>query len=224
MRKINIVPNLITGFGLACGLFVIFKVNLTGEPSYVLLKQMVYILLLAAIADLIDGAVARLIHAESQFGILFDSLADSVSFGVAPSVLLLKALSLSSYSFFAFFIIASAMVYTVSGVIRLVRFNVKHAMLGPNDPDKKVFIGLPIPAAMLGSVSITLLLYAPWIGISARLEPWLLALIMGVINIFLGYLMVSKIRFPSFKQFTLRKISFRLLFVTSFLILFCLYG
>ena len=95
-RQVYLIPNVITAFALACGLFVIFKVNMVepGEGSYQVLFTSVILILLAAFADLLDGAIARVIRAESEFGFVFDSLADAVSFGVAPSVLLLKSLSL----------------------------------------------------------------------------------------------------------------------------------
>ena len=95
MRKVNIVPNMITALGLACGMFVIFKVNMVepGAGTYQMLHASALLLLLAALADLLDGAIARAIHAESEFGFMFDSLADAISFGVAPSVLLLKNLT-----------------------------------------------------------------------------------------------------------------------------------
>ena len=96
MKRVNLVPNAITAFGLACGLFVIFKVNMLepGSGEYEVVQTSAILLIVAAIADLLDGALARLFKAESEFGFVFDSLADAISFGVAPSVLLLKTLSL----------------------------------------------------------------------------------------------------------------------------------
>jgi CDP-diacylglycerol---serine O-phosphatidyltransferase len=96
MKKVYLLPNMVTAFGLACGLFVIFKVNMI-EPGcgyYEVMITSTFLLILAAFADFLDGAIARVFHAQSEFGLVFDSLADTVSFGVAPSVLLLKSLSL----------------------------------------------------------------------------------------------------------------------------------
>lgn len=89
-RQVYVIPNVITAFALACGLFVIFKVNMVepGSGTYAVLFHSLLLLLMAAFADLLDGAVARIFRAESEFGFMFDSLADAVSFGVAPSVLL----------------------------------------------------------------------------------------------------------------------------------------
>jgi CDP-diacylglycerol--serine O-phosphatidyltransferase len=126
-RRVYFIPNAITAFALACGLFVIFKINMVepGEGSYHVLFTSLLVLLVAAVADVLDGAVARIIKGESEFGIIFDSLADAVSFGVAPSVLLLKSLSLEQGTGLSFFAIFGAMVYSICGVLRLVRFNVK---------------------------------------------------------------------------------------------------
>ena len=86
MRRVYIIPNIITAFALACGLFVIFKVNMLepGSGNYQVLHTSILLLLLAAFADVMDGALARAMHAESEFGFIFYSLADAVSFGFAP--------------------------------------------------------------------------------------------------------------------------------------------
>ncbi len=86
MKKTAFFPNVITAFGLACGLFVIFKIN-TLEPGagdYDVILRSSFLLLVAALADFIDGALARALHAESEFGFVFDSLSDAICFGVAP--------------------------------------------------------------------------------------------------------------------------------------------
>src|SRR5579883_1258770 len=105
MRRVNFLPNIITAFGLAIGLFVIFKTNMIapGLSSYEILYISAFLILLAAFADVLDGAVARIIHAESEFGFMFDSLADAISFGVAPSVLFLKNLSLEQGTGLSFY-------------------------------------------------------------------------------------------------------------------------
>ena len=110
MRRIYLIPNIITAFGLSCGLFVIFKVNMVepGSGLFHALYVATLLLLAAAFADLLDGAVARAIRAESEFGVIFDSLADAISFGVAPSVLLLKSLSLEQGTGLSFFAMLGA--------------------------------------------------------------------------------------------------------------------
>jgi len=224
MKKVNLLPNVITAFGLACGLFVIFKVNMTGMGTYKLLYNMTLILLLAGIADLLDGAVARAIKAESEFGLVFDSLADAISFGVAPSVLLLKAFELPQGEALAFFGLSTAMIYTICGVLRLVRYNVKDSQKKGDDALKKNFIGLPIPSAAAAFVSPNLLLHSPifknWIELSKTAEVTILSLV----GLFVGYLMVSKLRFPSLKSIHFKIPSFQLIFFATILACFILYG
>ena len=80
MKQIYLIPNIITAFALSCGLFVIFKVNMVeaGPGLFTVLNVSALLLLVAAFADLLDGAVARAIRAESEFGMVFDSLAVSL--------------------------------------------------------------------------------------------------------------------------------------------------
>ena len=150
MRRIHLIPNIITAFGLACGLFVIFKLNMfePGAEMFHVLNTSVLLLLVAAFADLLDGAVARAMRAESEFGFFFDALADAISFGVAPSVLLLKALSLDPGTGLSFFALLGVMLFSICGVLRLVRFNVKATEAKGNEEaiaaQKKHFTGLPI--------------------------------------------------------------------------------
>ena len=221
MKKITLLPNVVTAFGLACGLFVIFKANLRGIGTYEFIHQMTLVLLLAALADVLDGALARAIKAESEFGLVFDSLADAVSFGVAPAVLLLKSLSLPQGSILSFFAIASAMLYTMCGVLRLGRYNVRAAYT--KKEEKKVFIGLPIPAAAMAIISPALLLNSPLIEVPfSELEG---TAILAGITFIVAYLMVSQIRFPSQKSFHIqRPLAFRYLVLGSILALATFYG
>ncbi len=223
MKKVNFLPNFVTAFSLACGLFIIFKANIRGIGAYEFLYQMTLVLILAAIADVLDGALARALKAESEFGLSFDSLADAVSFGVAPSVLFLKSLALPQGTVLSFFALAAAMLYTMCGVLRLGRFNVRAAHA--KGEDKKVFIGLPIPAAAMAVVSPTLFLNSPLMEEVLPLPEILQTVILSCITIVVAYLMVSKIRFPSQKalQFQ-RPFSFRYLFLGSILAIAIFYG
>src|SRR5215204_1539550 len=127
LKKIALLPNVVTAFGLSCGLFVIFKMNMIGigEANPQVLMAVTGILLLAAFADLLDGAIARAMKAESDFGGIFDSLADAISFGVAPSVIILKSLSVLPGTKLSFLVTTAALIFSICGVLRLVRFNVK---------------------------------------------------------------------------------------------------
>src|SRR5262245_15004021 len=194
MKRVYLVPNIITAFGLACGLFVIFKVNMIepGSGDYEVVRTSAILLMVAALADFVDGALARAIHAESEFGFVFDTLADSISFGVAPSVLMLKTLSLEQGTLFSFLSVTGAMVYSLCGVLRLVRFNVKAHEAKGNAAmmadQKKHFTGLPIPAAAAAAVSANLLFLSPlvrqWIDLSKDDRAILLSCVMIVV----GYL------------------------------------
>src|SRR3990172_8045917 len=227
MRKVYLIPNIITAFGLACGLFVIFKVNMIepGSGTFQVLNISALLLLVAAFADWIDGAVARAIRAESEFGFMFDSLADAISFGVAPSVLLLKSLSLEPGTGLSFFAILGVLLYSICGVLRLVRFNVKvNEIKGDAQAmaaQKKHFTGLPIPAAALAAVSANLFLSSPFAERLFSISEEVRAIVLICVMIVLGYFMVSRWKFPSAKALHFRVPSFQLVFfsVTWFYII-----
>ncbi|MBN1914845.1 MAG: CDP-alcohol phosphatidyltransferase family protein [Parachlamydiales bacterium] len=227
MRRIYLIPNVITAFGLACGLLVIFKVNMIqpGSGYYDVIRTSAYFLLLAGFADFVDGAVARILGAQSSFGVMFDSLADAVSFGVAPSVLVLKSLSLQQGTWFSFLMAGSAMIYSMSGVLRLVRFNVTQEAAKGNiikeEAQKKHFTGLPIPAAAAAIVSLNLLFLSPF---SPKISFTFSIGILAFVEIFIGYLMVSRWKFPSLKALHFRVAKFHLVFLTVLFAVFILYG
>lgn len=230
MKKVHLLPNVITAFGLTCGLFVIFKMAMIplGEATLQVLTATAGILLLAAGADLLDGAVARAIKAESEFGGLFDSLADAISFGVGPSIIILKSLSVPAGTEQSFVITTAAMVFTVCGVLRLVRFNVL-SNLAKTDPlildaNKKNFTGLPIPAAAAAAVSANLFLVSDELRrlfiLSEESRFWILFAIL----ILLGYLMISRWKFPSLKNLHIHVASFRLVILTVISAVLIFYG
>lgn len=230
MKRVYIFPNIVTAFSLACGLFVIFKINMLepGSGDYEVVQSSALLLLVAALADFIDGALARAIHAESEFGFVFDSLADAISFGVAPSVLMLKALSLEQGTFLSFFSATGAMVFSLCGVLRLVRFNVKTAEAKGNlelqTAQKKHFTGLPIPASAIAAVSANLFLLAPQVKQWVDLSKADRAIALSCIMIVLGYLMVCRLKFPSLKVLHFRIPSFHLAFLSVVSAVFILYG
>jgi CDP-diacylglycerol--serine O-phosphatidyltransferase len=230
MKKAYLVPNIFTAFSLACGLFVIFKINMLepGAGDYEVVHTSALLLLVAAFADFMDGALARAIHAESEFGFVFDSMADAVSFGVAPSVLMLKALSLEQGTFLSFFSATGAMVFSLCGVLRLVRFNVKVKEAKGNvelqAAQKKHFTGLPIPAAAIAAISANLLLLTPIVRQSIDLSQPTRAISLTCVMIVLGYLMVCRLRFPSLKVLHFKIPSFHLAFLMVVIAIFVLYG
>ena len=230
MKRIYLVPSIVTAFSLACGLFVIFKINMLepGSGDYEVVQTSAFLLLVAAFADFIDGALARAIHAESEFGFIFDSLADAVSFGVAPAVLMLKVLSLQQGTWLSFLSATGAMIYSLCGILRLVRFSAKAIEARGNveleAAQKKHFTGLPIPAGAAAAVSANLLFLSP------MMERWIhfsksdLAIALTCVMVFLGYLMVCRLKFPSLKMLHFRLPSFHLAFLTVIVAVFVLYG
>jgi len=230
MKKVNLVPNVITGFNLACGLFVIFKINMLqpGAGDYEVVHTSVLLLLLAVLADFMDGALARAFHAESEFGVVFDSLADAVSFGVAPSVLLLKTLSLEQGTVISFFAASGAMVFSLCGVLRLVRFNVKTAEAKGNTELESVqkhhFTGLPITGSAAAAVSANLFLLSPWAQDWLPMSNINRSIVLTCVMLFLGYLMVCRLKFPSLKMLHFRITSFHMAFLTVIFAVFTLYG
>lgn len=230
MKKVFLIPNVITALGLACGLFVIFKMNMVepGASDYTLLHMAAVLLLIAAFADVLDGAIARIIHAESEFGSQFDALSDAITFGVAPSVTILKTLSVPAGTELSFFAMASALFYSVCGVLRLVRFNVSSSKAKGDQAkmtaQKKHFTGLPITAAAPAAVSANLFLlsddFTRWFSISEQTR----AIILIIVMVVLGYFMVSRWKFPSIKMLHFRIPSFHLVLITVLIALVLLYG
>lgn len=229
-KKIALLPNVVTAFGLSCGLFVIFKMNMigVGEVNAQILTAVTGILLLAAFADLLDGAIARAIKAESDFGGIFDSLADAISFGVAPTVIILKSLSVLPGTKLSFLVTTAAIIFSLCGVLRLVRFSVT-ALEAKSNMDlakaqKKHFTGLPIPAAAASAVSLNLFLFSDdfqsVMNLSTTIETWILSLAL----ILLGYCMISRWKFPSVKTLEIRVASFRIVFLTVLSAVLIFYG
>ncbi|MCH9630361.1 MAG: hypothetical protein S4CHLAM37_03570 [Chlamydiia bacterium] len=231
MRQAYVLPNIITAFGLSCGLFVVFKVNLKapGVGVYELLLSSTILILIAAVADVLDGAIARVVKGESDFGILFDSLADTVSFGVAPSVLLLKSLALEQGSWLSFYAFIAAMIYSICGILRLVRFNVKAAQVKGDELAKKTqsknFTGLPIPGGAACAISLNLFLNSPLIAEwLPGLDPFIKTIILCSGTLLIGLMMVSRCKFFSVKALRIKADSFYLLFATVIIAIFILYG
>ena len=199
--KIYLLPNLFTAGNLACGFFA-----LTWIFKYVEFKKLesienaIYLILAAFAFDFFDGRVARVMKKESPFGREFDSLADIVSFGVAPAFLV-YAIILGDFPRTGWIVAA---VYLVCGGIRLARFNVLSA-LGTSSA-KHEFIGLPIPSAAALVVSVTMLImwleknniFIPRSTTEHPLGPWRYA-VAGLMLLVAG-LMVSNVRYPTFKQ------------------------
>lgn len=230
VKKIPLLPNIVTAFGLSCGLFVIFRTTLcaANENEYQSLVTSVILLLVAAFADLLDGFLARALKSESDFGGIFDCLADAISFGVAPAVIVLKTLSLTPESHYSYLITTATMVYAVCGVLRLVRFNVAahrdKGNLEAIEASKKHFTGLPIPAAGAAIISANLLFVSPdfraWFPMADQTRIlWLCGALLLI-----GYLMISRWRFFSLKTLHIRVGSFNMVLATAIGAVLIFYG
>ena len=185
MRKgIYILPNLFTTGNLFCGFWAIVSVF---QEKF---EYAAYAILLASVFDILDGKVARLSGAMSKFGVQYDSLADLISFGVAPA-LLAFSWALRPYGRFGWL---AAFLFVVCGALRLARFNVQSS-----SGEVKYFKGLPIPAAAT-MIALTILLYLRLI--ETNLVKDIVILVMIYI---LAFLMVSNIRYFSFKELDLAK-------------------
>jgi CDP-diacylglycerol--serine O-phosphatidyltransferase len=185
-------------------------------------------LLLAALADLLDGAVARAMKAESAFGGIFDALSDAITFGVAPSVIILKSLSISPGSEMSFLITAAAIIFSVCGILRLARYCVMAQRTQEDaafaDSFKKNFTGLPIPAAAAAVVSMNLLLFSKELNSLLTISEEQRLGILFFTLLAIGYFMISRWKFPSFKQLHIRVASFQVVFMTVMLAVAIFYG
>src|SRR5579862_1413557 len=194
--KIYLLPNLMTAGNLFCGFASTLRIvegsllQTKGESATLLFQQSIYFILGACIFDLLDGRLARLGGHESPFGREFDSIADIVSFGVAPALLIYRIVLQESPSF-GWLI---AFVYLACGALRLARFNCIAAASGPGAG--KDFKGFPIPAAAGVIASITLFLLRMQRG-EHEIGQW--RYVLPVLMLFLSFMMFSGFRYPSFK-------------------------
>jgi CDP-diacylglycerol--serine O-phosphatidyltransferase len=206
--KIYLLPNLMTAGNLFCGFAASLKIV---ESAMVFAVQgnspidladasrqihyAIWLILASCIFDLLDGRLARLGGSESPFGREFDSLADIVSFGVAPALMVYKIVL---YEFpRTGWIIAS--IYLVCGALRLARFNCLAAI--DSASANREFTGFPIPAAAGMIASLTLaMLFLDEHQHSLGPSKWVLPPLM----LFLSWMMFSKFKYPSFKGLSWR--------------------
>ncbi|MCX8157611.1 MAG: CDP-diacylglycerol--serine O-phosphatidyltransferase [Verrucomicrobiae bacterium] len=200
--KIYFLPNLMTAGNLFCGFVALTKI-VEADPEArnfaLVIKTALAFILLACIFDLLDGRVARWGGAESPFGREFDSLADLISFGVAPAFLVHRIVLkdvFANHPEVGWFI---ASIYLICGALRLARYNCLTAMSGTGGG--KEFVGFPIPAAAALVASLTLLLL--WVE-EDRVKHSLWRFGLPVLMLFLSIMMVSEVKYPTFKSLNLR--------------------
>ena len=180
------VPNGFTALSLLLGVSSIVTTQL-GD-----LELAAWIIVWCGLLDVLDGVSARLLKATSDFGAEFDSMADLVSFGVAPAVLMLNAgmqVGRIEYDSGEFWVLLVAVgVFALAGAMRLARFN-----LVTDQPSTGWFTGIPITAAGGGMISsvVLVLIHYPDVALSLPLH-----LYMPVLMFVLALLMISRVRFP----------------------------
>jgi len=176
-------PNFFTAASLFLGvLSIIASIHTQFEKA-------AFFIFISLILDGLDGRIARLANATSKFGVEFDSLADLVAFGVAPAILLYQAIG---FQFGKFGVLVAAL-FVVLGAIRLARFNVMSPLAEPS-----VFLGVPIPTAAVFVTS--------WVLLVLKYKLMSLAWVVLIFSLFVAFLMVSNIRYPSFKKIDLKHI------------------
>jgi CDP-diacylglycerol--serine O-phosphatidyltransferase len=193
-KTLFLLPNMITLSSIFCGFDSIrLSGTATGDEDYYLASLL---LVYALFFDMLDGRVARLTKTQSAFGLQIDSLADVVSFGVAPALLVYKW-SLAQLGTLG---IVIAFTFTAAGAVRLARFNVLSMGEGgqPTKPGKYI-VGLPVPGAAGVLLSLVIANHAinGDLGSAKYVYP-----MMGL-TVFLAFLMVSTVKFRSFKDLKL---------------------
>ena len=222
--KIYFLPNLMTAGNLFCGFVALTKIVEadTSSPQFTnVIQQALFFILLACIFDLLDGRVARMGGYESPFGREFDSLADIISFGVAPAFLVhrivLKDVFHPAHVEVGWFI---SSIYLICGALRLARFNCLAVL--PGGEKSKNFLGFPIPAAAGLVASLTLFIIW-WEERGFATSPW--RYVLPFIMVFLSIMMVSEVEYPAFKSITWKtrrtftKMVMSILVIGSFFIL-----
>ena len=178
-RGIYLLPNILTTANLFCGFYGILASMQGGyELSAVLLVA-------AMILDSLDGRIARMTNTMSKFGAEFDSLADLVTFGVAPAILT-YSWALSAYGKWGWMV---AFLFVVCGALRLARFNIQIGII-----ESRVFNGLPIPGA--ASVIATGIMLYFYLGGQGKYHDF--SILMTTVA--LALLMVSNTKYYSFKD------------------------
>lgn len=183
-KGVYILPNLFTTASLFCGFYAVIH---SLQADYV---SAAWAIIIAGFFDFLDGRVARLTHAESEFGIEYDSLVDLASFGLAPAVLM-YTWGLNGFNRIGWL---AAFLFFACGALRLARFNVQ-----ANSVEKNWFQGLPIPIA--AGVCSTMVIFYDYMNVSSLRSSYLVL----VTTVLLSLLMVSTIPYRSFKQMHFKK-------------------
>ena len=178
-RSVYLLPNLLTSMSLFGGFYAMVA---TVDRRF---TQASIAIFASCIFDALDGRVARMTHSTSRFGVEYDSLSDVIAFGVAPG-LLVYMWALKGYGRFGWL---AAFLYVACGALRLARFNVQAETV-----QKKHFLGLPIPAAA-ATIAASVLFFG-----ELHLPVEVKKIFAPILMYALGFLMVSAVRYSSFKE------------------------
>ncbi len=200
-KGVYLLPNLFTTAALFAGFYAIVAA-MNGHFENAALG-----IIIAGVLDGMDGGVARMTNTQSKFGAEYDSLSDCVAFGVAPG-LVAYAWALSGLGKFGW---AAAFIYVACAALRLARFNVQ-----AEASDKRFFIGLPSPT---GAGLVATLV---WLGASRGIEGADISWLVAVVVAGAGLLMVSSVKYHSFKEFHIGRVPFKMLLgvIIAFAIVF----
>lgn len=178
-----LIPHIFTTFNLFCGFYALVAVL---DENYWVASWAIFF---AMIFDIFDGRIARFLGKTSKFGLEYDSLADLISFGVAPALLIYN-FSLKGFGRVGWL---AGFLYTSCVALRLARFNVKSAISYFH------FEGLPSPAG--GCILAALVIFLIHLGMTPVYKSWLLLVLVYA----LAYLLISPIQYPNFKSFKIEK-------------------
>ena len=198
-RGIYILPNIFTSLNIFCGFYAIIS---TIDGRYI---AAAIAIIIAVVFDILDGKIARATKTASRFGVEYDSLADLISFGLAPGLMIylwaLKPLGRIGW--------LAAFLFMTCGALRLARFNTQTGGIS-----SEYFIGLPIPAA--AGMAASTVLFCHRFDIAGNANPVVIIIMLYM----LAFLMVSTIKYSSFKKNSelFRKMNFNVL-VTVILVL-----
>jgi CDP-diacylglycerol--serine O-phosphatidyltransferase len=226
-KGVFVIPSLLTTANIFCGFYSVME-SLAGIKALALVglnngsepaiagatehfDRAAIVIGFAALFDLLDGRVARMTNATSEFGLELDSIADVISFGIAPAVLAFawgygEMPDLHNVGW------AASFLFVICGALRLARFNVQarrpHSNLPPKNPkvDKKAFVGMPIPVGATMIASITHFSPKPvgYVGErhlwSLTIGPQAYSIALLVLVVFLAFLMISTLRYSSLKN------------------------
>ena len=205
--QIPVLPNLLTAGNLLCGFFAILtifegmKFQSGTEEAFVHYQNATYLIFAACIFDLLDGRVARMCKSDGPFGREFDSIADVVSFGIAPAMLLAQAVLFNlEIPYLGWGI---AVLYLLCAALRLARFNCMAA--APKKPNQSMdFVGLPVPMAA-GAVVSTMYLVIDLTANRGLIIPPVWQYVMAAVMAVVAILMMSRVIYPSFKHVNFEK-------------------